>query len=104
MKKTVSLIILVLYLLQPLACFACPCESSIGSLDIVDTTDQSGSHSHNQDSDSCDSTLCCADAVIPFSVISPNYTPIVSVYESPERYQHLPDVVIPIFIPPQNLT
>jgi hypothetical protein len=104
MKRTVSLIILVLYLLQPLACFACPCDSSLGGSDMVDTTNQSGSHSHTHDSDNCDSTLCCADAVIPFSEITLTYAPIVSVYVVPERYQRLPNVVIPIFLPPQNLS
>jgi hypothetical protein len=31
------------------------------------------------------------------------YTPIVSVIVTPERFQELPMVVMPIFIPPQNL-
>jgi hypothetical protein len=103
MKKTMSLILLVLCLLQPLACYACPCDSSLGSPDVVDTSGQADSHSHNHDSDNCDSTVCCAVCLHQFNDTLVNYTPSVSVTIPPEKYQHLPDVVMPIFIPPQNL-
>lgn len=103
MKNSVSLIILVLYLLQPLACFTSPCDSSLGSTDIVDTSGHSGSDSHSHDGDNCESNICCVDAVFPCFVDMIPYAPLVSLYVVPERDQQLPSVVIPIFIPPQNL-
>jgi hypothetical protein len=101
--KIVALIILIVSLLQPLACFAHPCESCLGNVDTADTSGTSGSNSHNQDIDSCDSTVCCAEYVPMDSEITIKYAPLVSVLVATERYQKLPTVVIPIFIPPQNL-
>jgi hypothetical protein len=89
-------------LLQAPVCFAHPCESSPGHPDSADTSGQSGSHTHDQDSDNCDSTVCCAEYVSLDSVITINYTPLVSVSIPSGQYQKLPPVVIPIFIPPQN--
>lgn len=101
--KIVSTIILVLYLLQPLACFANPCDSSLGNSYSVDTADNSGSHTHSsKDADSCDSSFCCAEYIIQLPEITAVYAPSVSVTSLPESYQQLPTVVIPIFIPPQN--
>lgn len=102
--KVVALIILALCLLQPLVCFAHPCESGLGSVDMVDTADGSGGHSHNQDSDSCDSTVCCAECIQLHSGITLTYAPLVSVLRVPERHQNLPQVVIPIFVPPQSFS
>lgn len=101
--KTMSLILLVLSLLQPLACFAHPCDSCLGHTDIVDTSGNPQSPSHSQDADNCDSTFCCAYYIIQLPEIAVNYAPLVSTFVMPERYQKLPTVVIPIFIPPQNL-
>lgn len=58
---------------------------------------------HNQDVDNCDSTVCCAQYVSLNSWFAVVYAPLVSVFVTFEPYQKLPDVVIPIFIPPQNL-
>jgi hypothetical protein len=102
--KTLSLIILVLFLLQPLACFTHVCDSSMGNPDVADTPCKSGSHSHSQDADSCDSTVCCAEYTSPKSGISVVYLPLVSEIVVPQQYQKLPNVVIPIFVPPQSLS
>jgi hypothetical protein len=102
--KLVSLILLVMLLLQPMACFAHPCDSSLGHQDSADTSGQSGSHTHSQDSDDCDSTVCCAEYVSVDSVITINYSPLVTIDFPSRMYQKLPPVVIPIFIPPQNLS
>jgi hypothetical protein len=101
--KIVALIILIVSLLQPLACFARPCDSCLGNVDAADTSGTSGSHSHKHDADSCDSTICCAEYESLDSGITIKYAPLVSVLVTTERYQELPMVVIPIFIPPQNL-
>jgi hypothetical protein len=101
--KFVALIILVLSLLQPPACFAHPCESCLGNPDCADTSGTFGSDANSQDADDCDSTFCCAVYMHPDTGIAVAYTPLVSTLVAPERHHTLPKVVIPIFIPPQNL-
>ncbi len=101
--KIMSLIILVLLLLQPFACFAHPCDSFQDIPHSADTSGQSGSHTPGHDDDGCDSTVCCAEYVHLDSGITIIYAPLVSVNNLPVPYQKLPPVVIPIFIPPQNL-
>ncbi len=101
--KTVSLLIILLYLLLPLACVAHPCDSCLGSPDVVDTSGGAGSNSHNQDSDNCDSTFCCAVYVNLNTEITVVYAPLVSLIVTDDRYQQLPNIVSPIFVPPQSL-
>jgi hypothetical protein len=69
----------------------------------MDTSGSPGSHSHNQDADNCDTTICCAEYINISSGITISYTPLVTALVVPERYQKLPIIVLPIFIPPQNL-
>lgn len=88
-------------LLQPLICFAHPC---LGNPDTVDTSSKSGNHSHSQDADSCDSTVCCAEYAKQYSDITPIYAPLVSSIAFPDQNQKLPKLVIPIFVPPQNFS
>jgi hypothetical protein len=101
--KTVSLIILVLCLLQHLASFAHPCATCLDIQGSVDTSGNSGSHSHNQDAEFCDSTICGEENVYLNSLITVIYAPLVSIIVVPARCQKLPKVVIPIFVPPQSL-
>jgi hypothetical protein len=68
----------------------------------VDTSGNSENHSHNQDADVSDSTTCCEEKVYLNSVITVIYAPLDSIIVVPERYQKLPKVVIPIFVPPQS--
>ena len=100
--KTVAFIILILCLLQPLACFAHPCDSCLGSPDIAGSTEEPGQHPHNQDADSCDTMVCCAECLHMKSGITLIYAPLVLPFHLPERNHYLPQVVIPIFVPPQS--
>jgi hypothetical protein len=93
----------MLCLLQPLAGFTHPFASCLDIQDSMDTSGNSGSHSHNQDADVSDSTTCCEENVYLNSEITVIYAPLVSVIVTPERYQKLPKVFIPIFVPPQSL-
>ena len=102
--KMLALIIIVLCLLQPVACFAHPCDSSLGSPVAADTSGKTGCPSHNQDADSCDSTVCCAECIYLNPGISVVYAPLVSLLVTPEKYKKLPKVIIPIFVPPQSRT
>jgi len=101
--KVVSLIILVLYLLLPLACFAHPCESCLGNTTTEDSTGTAGKHSHNQDADNCDSTTCCAASIVQDFGFIADYRPIITEIVVPEQQQKLQQIVFQIFIPPQNL-
>jgi hypothetical protein len=101
--KTMALIILLLFLLQPLACFAHSCDSFQGKPDIVDTSGKSEGNPHNQDADVCDSTVCCEGNIYLNSQITVIYAPLVSIVATPERNTKLLKVVMPIFVPPQNL-
>lgn len=102
--KAISIIILMLCLLQPLVCFAHPCSSTLDAPDTVDISDTSGETPSHHDSDNCDSTVCCAEYIGQSFSTTVAYAPIISVTAAPEQFKKLPRVVIPIFIPPQNLT
>jgi hypothetical protein len=101
--KTAALIIMVMSFLQTSACFIRPCNSCLRTPDIVDTSDNFGSNSDNNDADSCGTTVCCAEYIIQDAGITLKYAPLESLLITPERYYELPTVVIPIFVPPQNL-
>lgn len=101
--KAVSFIILMLCLLQPLACFAQPCSSCLRASDTVDISDEAGDHSAQHDSDDCASTLCCAEYILQNIINAVSYAPVISRTVAFEQLQRLPRIVIPIFIPPQNL-
>jgi hypothetical protein len=99
--KAVALIITILYLLQPFVCFTHPCESFLGGSDSVDT---SGNPTHSHDADNCDSSACCAVCIHAHSAIVISYAPLVSDFIVSEQYIELPQVVIPIPIPPQIIS
>ena len=101
--KAISLILLMLCLLQPLACFAHPCTSSLGDLDSVAASTDSADTASHHDSDNCDSTFCCAEYIGQSFVTTVSYAPVISATPPLEQFRKLPRVVIPIFIPPQNL-
>jgi len=101
--KTVALIIIVMSLLQTSACFIRPCNSCLRTPDIVDTSGNSGNYSHDQDTDGCDTTVCCAVYISQNAGVTVKYAPRESLLITQERYYELPTVVIPIFVPPQNL-
>jgi hypothetical protein len=93
----------MLCLLQPLAGFTHPCAFCLDIQGSVDTSGNSGSHSHNQDAEVCDSTICGEENVYLNSFIAVIYAPLVSLIVIPGSYQKLPKVFIPIFVPPQSL-
>ena len=101
--KMMALMILMFYLLLPLACFAHHCDAFSANPNTVDASGKSGGNPHNQDADVCDSTVCCEENMYLNSKITVNYAPLVSVIVISESYQKLPKVVIPIFVPPQSL-
>jgi hypothetical protein len=92
-----------MYLLQPLACFAHPCASCLGHSDIFDSSSNSNYDTHGQDNDNCESSICCADYTVQLPEIMLSYAPLISSFVLIEQYHKLPLIILPIFIPPQNL-
>jgi len=105
--KIVSIILIVLYLILPVACLAHPC-SSLGELVHKDTceyltTDQDHECPVNHDADDCETTCCCAGQIladIVSKIISQVIIERTSLYE-PQLA--LPRLLDRIFVPPQNL-
>jgi hypothetical protein len=98
--KFVATVIIVITLLTPVACFAHPCGNGWGSETIAGHLDQCPLE---HDTDDCDSTCCCADYAPSSSCERVRYTPIISKFLVSLQINKLQKVVIPIFIPPQNL-
>jgi hypothetical protein len=90
-------------MLQPLASFNHPCAACIAHQSAVDTSDTSGAIPINQDAPNNDCTNCFEDNIFLKSDITVINLPLVSVVIKPERNTKLLKVVIPIFVPPQNL-
>jgi hypothetical protein len=100
--KCICLILLVLYLLLPMACFAHPCASCLGLPDSADTS-ETGHQSQSHQADSCDTSVCCGACLInSFAKVTFN-APLVVMTVTPEQYKMLPEIVMPIIVPPQNI-
>ncbi len=105
--KIISLILIMLYLMLPVACLAHPC-SSLGEIAHYDATvdievNQSTECPINHDDDNCETTCCCSgyttasafpEKTSPYSIVK--YSPY-------EPYFALPRIIDRIFVPPQNL-
>jgi hypothetical protein len=66
-------------------CNSCPCNDEQGS-------------------DCCDTTSCCCSCHAPLVQHAWfNYSPVVMVLHQPDPYWSLPQVYLPIFVPPQRL-
>jgi hypothetical protein len=104
--KALSIIFIILYLLLPVACMAHPCslhdervhQEAADTIDANQSEECPGGH----DTDSCETTCCCAghlplsSTTIPFSGLMAKHLP------------HDPNIALPrlidrIFVPPQNL-
>lgn len=99
--RCICIILLVMYLLVPMACFAHPCASCLGIPDSADTSD-TGHHSQSHQTDSCDTSVCCGAYLITSFAFGALYAPLVVTTVTPEQYKMLPEVVMPIIVPPQN--
>lgn len=106
--KTVSLILIVLYLVLPTACLAHPC-SSLGELahqeaavDVI--SGLSDECPLNHDTDDCESTCCCA-----VHVLTPLSRDLFSANPKTNNPPYEPNLALPrlidrIFVPPQNIS
>jgi hypothetical protein len=103
--KTLSIILILTYLILPALCFGHPCEVLTANTEqSVVVCDDSGECPFNHETDNCETTCCCAGHVpqstfteFPYAELTSNLLP----YES----QHaLPRISDRIFVPPQNIS
>jgi hypothetical protein len=101
--KTVSLIILMLCLLQPLASLGHPCASSLNNQGTADSSGHSKAVPLHLDADITDCSDCCDDTIFLKPYITAIDMLLVTLVIMPGRNTKLCKIVIPIFVPPQNL-
>jgi hypothetical protein len=106
--KTLSVFIIVLYLVLPVICLADPCAFHIESSDQEAgdflSSAQSGECPLPHDTDDCATTCCCAGHV-PLSAFSKTpYAGLTAKQLPYEPHLALPRVIDRIFVPPQNLS
>lgn len=105
--RIISIIIIALYLMLPVACLAHPCSSlaEIAHFDAtVDIeTDQSPVCPLNHDDDDCETTCCCSGHTVTsaFPGIASPYIKVA--FSQYDPYLSLPNIIDRIFVPPQNL-
>lgn len=105
--KIISIIIISLYLVLPVACWAHTC-SSLGEIAHFDVTvdievDQSTKCPVNQDDDDCETTCCCSGYTITSTLPALSSPYLEAEYSPYEPYLALPNFIERIFVPPQNL-
>jgi len=106
----VAQLIVMVLLAAPACCYELePCHEKAGtnhsakSNDAGRDKDPCCPDENKSDFDNCSTCSCCAAYAPLTQVISAHGDPSIAQLISPEPLSILPDVNIPIFIPPQNL-
>jgi hypothetical protein len=99
--KPISIFIILVYILLPVVCFAHPIDLHVeSSSDIFDIF--TSEHPDKQSMDNCKSACCCAEYTSSeyrdFNTFTSMRLPGHSHYIEP------PQIFIPIFVPPQNIS
>ncbi len=100
--KSISVILIIAYLMLPTLCFGQPCELYSAGVQQVVAADSANECPLNHDTDYCETTCCCA-----------GYVPLYAFMEIPnadaaakqlpyEPHLELPRLIDRIFVPPQN--
>ncbi len=101
--KTVSIILVLAYLMLPVLCFGQPCEvfaSSSGHSALA--SDVSDGCPFNHDTDNCETTCCCAGHIPLSSFMEIPHTALTAKLLPYEPHLALPRIIDRIFVPPQN--
>ncbi|RII31125.1 MAG: hypothetical protein CXR30_04800 [Geobacter sp.] len=101
--KTVSIILVLAYLMLPVLCFGHPCEVFAASSVHSDlASDVPHGCPFNYDTDNCETTCCCAGHIplssfteIPHAAVGAKLLPY-------EPHLALPRIIDRIFVPPRN--
>jgi hypothetical protein len=101
--KLVSIILLIIYLILPAACFGHPCElPSVHAQHICALASDAGDFPADLDTDSCETTCCCA-VYVPLSTTIVKASAEHTSRQLPyEPHLALPRLIDRIFVPPQN--
>jgi hypothetical protein len=99
--KPISILIIVVYILLPVVCFAHPIElHAETSSDVYDVFTSECPDKQNMDI--CESACCCAEYTsLVYRVIN-TFAGTILPRPTP-NYLH-PQVFFPIFVPPQNMS
>jgi hypothetical protein len=99
--KPISIFIIFVYILLPVVCFAHPNELHVEvSTDVYDIF--TSEHPDKQSLDNCESACCCAEYAPSGFCDNNTFTAMRLPGQSP--YVEPPQVFIPIFAPPQNIS
>jgi len=99
--KSISIFIILTYILLPVVCFAHPTQLHVEvSSDVYDIF--TSECPDKQDTDNCESACCCAEH-IPFMYRAINTFPAIMLRGSSPFFL-LTQISIPIFVPPQNMS
>jgi hypothetical protein len=99
--KSISIFIIIVYILLPVVCFAHPIELHVEiSSDVFDIF--TSEHPDKQGMDSCESACCCAEYILPAYWDINTFAAVRLRGQS--SYVDPPQVFIPIFVPPQNIS
>jgi len=108
-KYSIASILILIYLLLPVSNFvhAATFEAggcSVQPSDMADTSPGNDSPcSDDQKTDCCDTTICnCACHAPLIKRFQLSYSPVVLIHRVSEPSWALPQVDLPIFVPPQN--
>jgi hypothetical protein len=103
-KNLVALLLILITLWMPVACFAHPCAiySEPYQSTIANTLTLADQCPMPHDLDDCDSTCCCAGYVVQPMQHTVNYNPALSSHSFIHSNPFLPMLLTRIFIPPQN--
>jgi hypothetical protein len=98
--KPISIFIILVYILLPVVCFAHPIELHVEvSSDVFDIF--TSEHPDKQGMDNCKTACCCAECTL--SIFRDINAFSAMRLSGLSYYIELPQVFIPIFVPPQNI-
>jgi hypothetical protein len=99
--RSLSIILILMYLLLPVICFVHPCVPDADAVADVFASEPSGNWPDKHDADECDTTCCCA-AYVPVPMHNCGFCALVARNRIQDPRLSLPEVTMPIFVPPQN--
>lgn len=103
-KNLTAIVLIMIVLLSPVACFAHPCTANhtVSKTAVQLQLASPEQCPLQQEADFCETTCCCADYVqlSPFSGVT--YSPDITRNHILPRIAYLPAVPDKIYVPPQN--
>ena len=108
--RQIAVLLILVYLFLPVAGFAHVAAPKVTAMELRSTGGvELGSpcdhcpYSNEHESDCCDTTACsCAFHTPPSQNHRIRYAPVVGLIRLTESFRALPQVFLPIYVPPQN--